>query len=83
MKCLKIYFKSTLKSKLVSVTSSNKAFLPGHRERLKMLESVKDKVDAFWFNSIMALHNKMIRDERKFESLKDYAFSIAIENLES
>ena len=68
------------KNKLVSVTASNKAFLPGHRERLKMLESVKDKVDMF--GSIqLYLYGKMIRDERKFESLKDYAFSIAIENL--
>ena len=70
------------KNKLVSVTASNKAFLPGHRERLKMLESVKDKVDAF--GSVqLTLYNKMIKHERKFESLKDYAFSIAIENLDS
>jgi hypothetical protein len=68
------------KTKLVSVTASNKAFLPGHRERLKMLESVKDKIDAF--GSVqLHLYGKMVRHERKFESLKDYAFSIAIENL--
>ena len=45
-------------------------------------EELKDKVDAF--GSVqLTLYNKMIKHERKFESLKDYAFSIAIENLDS
>jgi glycosyltransferase involved in cell wall biosynthesis len=68
------------KTKLVSVTSSDKTFLPGHRERLKMLDSIKDKIDVFG-TAQLALYNQMIRHERKFESLKDYAFSLAIENL--
>lgn len=70
------------KIKLVSVTSSNKTFLPGHRDRLEMLDSIKDKIDIFG-TAQLALYNQMIRHERKFESLKDYAFSLAIENLNS
>lgn len=75
-------FKIYPKTKLVSVIASNKTFLPGHVARIKMLESVKDRVDVF--GSVqLALYNKMLRHERKFESLRDYAFSIAIENLDS
>jgi glycosyltransferase involved in cell wall biosynthesis len=61
------------KTKLVSCVSSNKSFLPGHRTRLKFLEEIKKnpKIDIYGrgINPI----------DSKFDALKDYAFSIAIE----
>ena len=66
-------FKIHKKSKLVSCVSSNKSFLPGHITRLKFIESIKTnpKIDFFGrgINPI----------DSKFDVLKDYAFSIAIE----
>ena len=70
------------KNKLVSHIGSNKTFLPGHRSRLEMLKSTKGKVDLFGTVQL-AFYDEMIRHENKFEGLKDYAFSIAIENLDS
>ena len=70
------------KSKLVSVVASNKSFLPGHVARLNFLNEVKDKIDVFG-TCQQFLFNKEERDTSngKFDALKDYAFSIAIENL--
>jgi hypothetical protein len=60
------------KTKLVSMISSNNAFLPGHIRRLNILNSVKDFVDVYGrgFNPI----------KEKDEGLVDYYYSIAIEN---
>ena len=65
---LKVYEKT----KLVSMISSNKGYTPGHRFRLKYVEKFRDKVDLYgegfrWIG-------------RKEEALKDYMFSINIEN---
>ena len=60
------------KSKLVSLISSDLALTPGHRERLRWVEKLKDKVDLFGrgFNPI----------SYKEDGLCDYMFSVAIEN---
>lgn len=65
---LKVYGKT----KLVSMISSNKGYTPGHKFRLNYVEKFKDKVDLYGegFNWI----------GRKEEALKDYMFSINIEN---
>ena len=70
------------KSKLVSVVASDKAFLPGHIARLNFLKGVKDKVDVFG-TCQKVLFGSENRDSStgKFDSLKEYAFAIAIENL--
>lgn len=60
------------KSKLISMISSNKSWAEGHRNRLKFVELYKDKVDLF---------GRGFRDlDDKIIGLKDYMFSIAIEN---
>lgn len=65
---LKIY----PKNKLVSCVTSNKAFLPGHLTRLNFVSSIKDKVD---------LYGRGIKEiPSKLEALRDYMFSVAIEN---
>jgi len=60
------------KNKLVSIISSNKSSLPGHRERLSIIEKLKDKAPLFGngFNPV----------EFKEEALSEYMFSVAIEN---
>jgi len=63
------------KNKNISCISSNKAFLPGHIRRLEFvhyIESMKPDIDLFGigFNEI----------EGKIEGLKDYKYSISIEN---
>lgn len=60
------------KTKLISMISSNKAFCKGHRERLQLVEKLRDHVDLYGrgFNPI----------EFKEEGLCDYMFSVAIEN---
>lgn len=70
------------KNKLVSTIASDKAFLPGHIRRLEMLNSVKNRIDVYG-TCQKALFGFEKRDtsKGKFDSLKDYAFSIAIENL--
>jgi hypothetical protein len=60
------------KTKLVSMISSSKAWAEGHRNRLKFVELYKDRVDLF---------GNGFRDiEDKITGLKDYMFSIAVEN---
>lgn len=60
------------KSKLVSMISSNKSMVPGHRKRLEFVNKFKDSLD---------LYGRGFRDiERKEDALRDYMFSIAIEN---
>lgn len=60
------------KKKLVSIVASGKNFTSGHSFRLKVLKEVRHKVDAFGrdINPI----------DYKLDCLKDYMFSIAIEN---
>ena len=60
------------KTKLVSMISSNKSMVPGHRKRLEFVNKFKDQVD---------LYGRGFRDlPRKEEGIKDYMFSIAVEN---
>ena len=60
------------KTKQVSCISSTKSFLPGHLTRLSMVEQVQHRVD---------LYGRGIREiSSKLEALKDYRYSIAIEN---
>lgn len=60
------------KTKLVSMISSNKSMVPGHRKRLEFVQKFKDQVD---------LYGRGFRDlSRKEEGLKDYMFSVAVEN---
>lgn len=60
------------KTKLVSMISSNKSWSEGHRRRLKMVEEFRNKVDLYGrgFNTL----------DYKEDGLRDYMFSIAIEN---
>lgn len=60
------------KSKLVSMVSSNKSMCAGHNNRLYWVNKLKNKVDLYGngFNWI----------EKKEDGLKDYMFSVAIEN---
>ena len=60
------------KTKLVSMISSNKAIVPGHRKRLEFVNKFKEKVDLYGrgFNDISI----------KEDGLRDYMFSIAVEN---
>ena len=62
------------KSKLCSVIMSNKEWNAGHRQRLSILNHIKnDKIDGFG----KACKNYI---ENKIDGLKDYMFSIAMEN---
>jgi hypothetical protein len=52
--------------------SSNKSMVPGHRKRLEFVNKFKDQVH---------LYGRGFRDlERKEDGMKDYMFSIAVEN---
>jgi len=60
------------KTKTVSAITSAKAMVPGHITRLEFIASIQDKVDLF---------GRGIREiPSKLDGLKDYGFSIAIEN---
>jgi len=60
------------KTKLVSMISSNKTMIPGHLKRLEFVRKYKDQVD---------LYGRGFKDINcKEEGLKDYMFSIAVEN---
>lgn len=60
------------KNKIVSAVSSNKSMFPGHTTRLEFINSIRDKVDLF---------GRGIREiPSKLDALKDYMFSVAIEN---
>jgi len=60
------------KTKLVSMISSNKSMVPGHRKRLEFVRKFRDQVD---------LYGRGFRDlPRKEDGLRDYMFSIAVEN---
>lgn len=63
------------KNKLVSIIASNKSHLPGHQQRLHMVEQLKPYAPLFGrgFNEI----------KYKEEALSDYMFSVAIENMDN
>jgi hypothetical protein len=61
------------KSKLVSMIASNKGWLRGHQNRLRWVEKLKDKVDLFGTGRPFQLKDKE-------DGLRDYMFSVAIEN---
>lgn len=63
------------KDKLVSIIASHKCVLPGHKLRHKTVSKFRDGIDVFgdMYNFIL----------NKITGLKDYMFSIAIENCQS
>jgi hypothetical protein len=65
-------FSPPTKTKMCSMIASDKRFTPGHNFRQQIIQQFKDKVDHFGrgFNFI----------ETKEEGLRDYYFSIVIEN---
>lgn len=60
------------KTKMVSMIASGKTMCFGHRFRQTVLESVRDDVDLFG--------RQVNPIDRKVDGLKDYRYSIAIEN---
>lgn len=65
---LKVYSKT----KEVSCITSTKAFLPGHRTRLELVEQIQHRVD---------LYGRGIKEiPSKLEALKEYRYSVVIEN---
>jgi len=65
-------FKVYPKTKLLSAITSNKALVPGHITRLFFINKIKDRLD---------LYGRGFKEmENKLEGLKDYMFSVAIEN---
>lgn len=69
------------KTKLVSVIASDKTFLPGHVRRLNFLNTIKNDIDVFGTCQNALFGGIKRQSISKFEGLKDYAFSVAIENL--
>lgn len=61
------------KSKLVSAIVSKKSFLPGHKKRLDLISKIEHKIDLFG-------RGRNTEVASKLDALKDYMFSIAIEN---
>ena len=61
------------KTKLVSMIASNKGWLRGHQNRLEWVEKLKDKVDLFGTGRAFQLNDKE-------DGLRDYMFSVSIEN---
>lgn len=64
------------KSKLVSMIASNKGWLRGHQNRLNWVEKLQNKVDLFGTG-----RPNQLRD--KEDGLRDYMFSVSIENDDS
>jgi glycosyltransferase involved in cell wall biosynthesis len=65
------------KSKNISCVSSNKSFLAGHRVRLEMISHVLNNDCRTYFDMYGIGFNPI---STKMDALKDYRFSIAIEN---
>ena len=61
------------KTKLVSMIASNKGWLRGHQNRLEWVEKLKGKVDLYGTGREFQLKDKE-------DGIKDYMFSVAIEN---
>lgn len=64
------------KTKLVSMIASNKAWLRGHQTRLEWVEKLQGKVDLFGTGREFQLNDKE-------DGLRDYMFSVSIENDDS
>lgn len=64
------------KTKLVSMIASNKGWVKGHQHRLEWVEKLKDKVDLFGTGRPFQLADKE-------DGLRDYMFSVSIENDDS
>lgn len=61
------------KTKLVSMIASNKSWLPGHINRLDWVDKLKNKVDLYGTGRPFQLVDKE-------DGLRDYMFSVSIEN---
>lgn len=61
------------KTKLVSMIASTKGWIQGHRDRLKWVETLKDKVDLYGSGRPNQLKDKE-------DGIRDYMFSVSIEN---
>ena len=61
-----------MKNKILSIISSGKDWTTGHKLRHRVIFAFKDRMDVFG-NGYKTIDNKLI-------GLKDYAFSLAIEN---
>ncbi len=60
------------KTKLISMISSNKTYVHGHKRRIGFVQKYRDQVD---------LYGRGFQDlARKEDGLRDYMFSIAVEN---
>lgn len=70
-------YKIYSKTKNISCISSNKAFLPGHVFRLEMVKYILSKDTRNYIDMYGIGFNEIIG---KIDGLKDYRFSIAIEN---
>lgn len=70
--CTEEDFKIYPKTKLLSAISSDKVLVSGHVIRINFINKIKHRLDLYGrgFNEI----------ENKLEGLKDYMFSVAIEN---
>jgi glycosyltransferase involved in cell wall biosynthesis len=66
-------FKIYPKNKIASAVASNKSFLPGHVKRLDFINTISNKVDLFGRGTGREVLSKL-------DALKDYMFSVAIEN---
>lgn len=64
------------KSRLVSTIVSSKAFLPGHVRRLEFIKSIRHKIDLYGRGMGREIPSKI-------DALRDYMFSVAIENVEA
>lgn len=73
------------KTKLVSLLASPNTSTDGHKNRIKMCERFKDSVDLyggiFGSKKIGISDGEHYHHKKKTEALKDYMFSITIENL--
>jgi hypothetical protein len=61
------------KTKLVSMIASDKGWLNGHKNRLQWVEKLKNKVDLYGRGRQFQLNDKE-------DGIRDYMFSVAIEN---
>jgi hypothetical protein len=72
------------KTKLVSLLASPNASTEGHKNRIRMAERFKDSVDLyggiFGSKKIGVNDGEHYHHKKKTEALKDYMFSITIEN---
>ncbi len=81
-KCVNYNYKDLIdmtlpeKSKKVSIITSNKVMMPGHRQRMKFLDSIQTKFK----NEIDVFGHGINPIDDKVSALLDYQFNICIEN---